>query len=171
MKIVSRLAICLAFGLSFVPSASWAAQGSGAEWGARDPTPCVSITQDEKPTDEQVATLVRCYEEVIVGGTLTLIENVQVAVGDGVPYVAVYDKYIMQDADTSAEAYPIRGSFTRSSCKTRQDAAIYGNPDLNCEETDIASAEGICWRTTFSEWRCWMAGPIGDVRKDTAPPR
>ena len=169
MSITHRILICLSvFG---GPTTGWAAQGSGAEWGSRDPTPCVALTQEQAPSSEQAAVLHRCYEEAIVGGTLTLVDNVRVSVGEPVPYLAVYDKYVMQDADTEAETYPIRGSFTRSTCKTRHDAAIYGNPDLNCEEADIPVAEGLCWKTTFAEWRCRMAGAIGEVRKDVPPPQ
>lgn len=153
-------------------SAASAAEGSGLAWGARDPTPCVALTQSAPPTAEQAAELVRCTGEVAPdGGALSLMENVRVEVGGPVPYVAMYDRYVMEDADVQSDTYPIRGSFTWSTCKTRHDAAIYGNPDLNCAESDVASAQGLCWKTSFAEWRCRMTGASGAAREEMPPPQ
>lgn len=172
MKIVVRLAICVGISLSWTSSMSWAAHGSGADWGARDPTPCVPLTQTEPPTAEQAATLVRCLGEVAVPGRgLSLMENVRIEVGAAVPFIAMYNQYDMPDADTNADTYPIRGSFTWSTCMTRHDAASYGNPDLNCEEGDVNEAAGLCWRTSFGDWRCRINGAIVETRKETAPPQ
>jgi len=164
------IGLCL-FGLGGA-SGAFAAEGSGLDWGARDPTPCVALTQSAPPSAEQAASLVRCTGEIALeGGTLSLMENVRVQVGGPVPYLAMYNRYVMQDADTEADTYPIRGSFTWSTCKTRHDAAIYGNPDMNCAETDVSAAEGLCWKTRFADWRCRMTGASGPAREPTAPPR
>ncbi|MBH0238884.1 hypothetical protein [Methylobrevis albus] len=172
MRAFGGYAICaFLVGCGAVSSAS-AAEGSGLAWGARDPTPCVALTQSEPPTAEQAAALVRCTGEIASdGGELTLMENLRVEVGGPVPYVAMYDKYVMQDADARSDTYPIRGSFTWSVCKTRHDAAIYGNPDLNCAESDVAAAQGLCWKTSFADWRCRMTGASAAARQGTPPPR
>ncbi|MBO0903526.1 hypothetical protein [Jiella sonneratiae] len=171
MKVLGIYAIFACLGVLCGASAGSAKEGSGLDWGARDPTPCVALTQSEPPTAEQAVTLVRCSGEVAVEGTMSLMENVELEVGGPVPYLAMYDRYVMEDADTRADTYPIRGSFTWSTCKTRHDAAIYGNPDLNCAEADVSAAEGLCWKTSFAEWRCRMNGASVARREPTAPPR
>lgn len=150
-----------------------AVQGDATAWGARAPGSCPSIAPKAAPSPAQVATMVRCRHESISSGSgeLRLMENLNVAVGESMPFVAAYNSYVMPEADTKSRVYPIRGSFTWVVCKSRKDAAIYGNPDKNCYETDVPEAKGVCWKTTFADWRCLLNGPAQGRRDGTSPPK
>jgi len=147
--------------------------GDASAWGARDPGACPSIALKAAPSHAEVETMVRCKHEGIAsaGGELRLMENLNVAVGESIPFVAAYNAYVMPEADARSRVYPIRGSFTWVICKTRHDAAIYGNPAKNCYETDVADAKGVCWKTSFSDWRCLLNGSALGRRDATSPPK
>jgi len=167
--LAAALAVCT--GLTSM-SAAYAMPGDATAWGARNPGACPSITPKGAPTVAQVTTMLRCRHEVIVrdGGELWLMQNLNVAVGGPVPFVTAYNSYVMPEADTRTRPFPIRGSWTWSVCKTRHDAGIYGNPDLNCYETDVAAAKGVCWKTTFGDWKCLLSGSGSGRRDQTRPP-
>lgn len=147
--------------------------GDATAWGARNPGACPSIRLTAAPGPAQVATMLRCRHETIVsdGGELWLMDNLNVAVGAPIPFAAAYGSFVMPHADARSRVYPIRGSFTWSICMTRHDAGIYGNPDLNCRETDVQSAKGVCWKTSFGDWSCLLSGSAFGRRDKTRPPR
>lgn len=155
------------------PLAAIARPGDATAWGARNPGECPSIQPKAAPSIAQVMTMVRCRHEVIErdGGELVLMENLKVSIGAPMPFVAAYNSWVMPEADTRSKVYPIRGSYTWSHCKTRHDASIYGNPDLNCWESDVTAAKGVCWKTTFGDWSCLLSGSAFGRREPTAPPR
>ena len=151
-----------------------ALEGSGAAWGARDPAGCPSLSQTEPPSRKQAVALLRCTHEVAydASGELWLLENVDVQIGEPVPFEEMYFEYVLTDADIFAATYPLSGSFTRTVCITQHDAGISGvDPSLNCSEFDVAEAKGVCWFTSFADWRCLMTGPVTETRKPTAPPQ
>lgn len=117
--------------------------------------------------------MVRCRHEVIVsdGGELWLMEGLRVSVGAAIPFVAAYNSYVMPEADVRSRVYPIRGAFTSVVCMTRHDAGIYGNPDTNCYEKDVTAAKGVCWKTSFGDWSCNLAGSAMGRRDKVSPPR
>lgn len=151
---------------------AFAMPGDATAWGARNPGACPTIQLSGPPTAAQVATMVRCKHEAIqsAGGQLWLMENLKVMVGESMPFVVAYNRFVMPEADARSRVYPIRGSFTWSKCMTRHDAGVYGNPDQNCFENDVQAAEGVCWKTSFNDWRCLLAGAAGDRRDRTRPP-
>jgi hypothetical protein len=171
--------LCLVFAVvACVSVATWsqhavAMEGNAAAWGARDPGRCTPIRLKAAPSRQQVAAMVRCKHELINSGSgeLWLMENLTVTIGARTPFAAMYNTFVMEHADVRSAVYPIRGSFTRSICKSRADAAIYGNPDLNCYETDVPSASGVCWKTSFGDWRCLLNGASAGRREPTSPPR
>ena len=172
MKDIIRYSMLAALGLLASASTAMALEGSGAEWGARDPTPCAPLSQQDPPTVDQAIGLVRCTGEVAyAGGELTLMENVQLEIGAPVPFIDMYNRYVMENADTVTDTLPLKGSYTWARCITRHDAGIYGNPDMNCKEADVAAAEGLCWKTSFGDWRCRIIGSSGAIREPTAPPQ
>ena len=154
-------------------TAVWAAEGSGADWGARDPAGCTPLTQAGPPSAEQAVALMKCKREAaMASGELWLMENVVVQIGGARPYLEQYESVVMPDADVAKPVYPVRGSWTWAVCISRHDAAIGGgNPDLNCSESDVRDAKGACWQTTFGDWQCTMNGTTGATRQGTAPPR
>lgn len=148
-----------------------ATEGSGADWGARDPAGCTGLQQAEPPTAEQAVDLLRCGLEYASpsSGELRLIKDVQVQFGKAMPGPDWYLQYSLPEADVSAAIYPIRGAITWSVCITTYSAGLYGDPALNCREYDIPQAKGLCWPTTFGDWRCTMSGDTGAQRQLTAP--
>lgn len=172
MKFILRvIAIAYCAGIMLMTPAS-AMPGDAIAWGARDPGSCPSIRLTGTPTPAQVATMVRCRHETIVsdGGELWLMENLNVAVGAPMPFASAYNSFVMAHADVRSRVYPIRGSFTWSTCMTRHDAGIYGNPDLNCNERDVQAAKGVCWKTSFGDWSCLFTGAASGRRDRTRPP-
>lgn len=103
-------AICLS---SFcAPQAAHAIEGSGAEWGARDPGGCPSIQLDDAPTVDQVATMLRCQHEVAYSsGELWLMQNLEIEVGGTAQFADVYSTYVMEDANINSITHYIRGSY------------------------------------------------------------
>lgn len=158
----------LAMGLS----APAMAQSAGTKYGTREPTKCPSVTTPKNgpPSAAAIKQLVMCNSERDLGQSIYLMDNVQVQVGASRRYVAA-DALLTTDADTKAPEYPIRGSFTEVSC-IRQFAwsSFKGK---NCTTTHITEDHGVCWRTTFGDWRCGFGGR--DLRqeepvRDQAPP-
>lgn len=150
-----------------------AIEGNAAAWGARNPGACSSVRLTKAPTPAQAAAMIRCKHEIINEGSgeLWLMENLNVTVGAPIPFVVAYNTYVMDDADVRQRVYPLRGSYTWSVCKSRHDAGIYGNPDLNCRETDVVDAKGACWKTSFGDWRCLFRGTSQGRREPTRPPK
>jgi hypothetical protein len=146
--------------------------GDATPYGARNPVACRSIALSSAPTPAQAAEMVRCNHESINSGSgeLWLIENLRITVGGAMPFVTAYNQWSMPEADVRSRVYPLRGSFMRSVCKSRRDAGIYGNPDLNCYESDSADAKGVCWKTSFGDWRCLLTGAASGRREPTRPP-
>lgn len=101
-------------------SEALALEGSGAEWGARDPGGCTSIQLDAAPTTDQVVAMLRCKHEVALAtGELWLMENIKVGVSASTPFVEAYGDYVMEDGDVDSSAYNIRGSFSWVVCITK----------------------------------------------------
>jgi hypothetical protein len=162
----------------FLLSSNWTSEAlaigaDASSHGARNPTACRSVTLRSAPTQAQAAEMVRCRHEVLNQGSgeLWLMENLTVSVGAPMPFAAAYNTWVMPEAEVKARVYPLRGSFTWSVCKSRHDAGIYGNPDLNCYETDVADARGVCWKTSFGDWRCLLNGSSANRRDNRRPPQ
>lgn len=165
-------ALLLALSLSELPRQAIAMDGSGEAWGSRDPGSCNSTKLNPPPNPKQVGDLLRCKYDVDVSGELWLIENIEVKVGAGVPFVELYNTYEMENGDTGATVYPLAGSFTRVMCKTRKDIALYGgDPERNCTTFDVPVAKGVCWPTTGDGWKCLMTGSSKATRERTPPPQ
>jgi hypothetical protein len=158
---------------SFCAQDAAAMAGDATPYGARNPVACRNIVLASVPTAAQAAEMVQCNHELINSGSgeLWLLENLRITVGAATPFVAAYSQWVMAEADVRSRVYPLRGSFTRSVCKSRRDAAIYGNADLNCYEKDVADAKGVCWKTSFGDWRCLLTGAASGHREPTRPPQ
>jgi hypothetical protein len=152
-------------------SVSANAETAASPWGARSPAQCPSVQQGRPPSNEQAIQLLRCLKETASqsSGELWLMEDVRVEMGGPTDYAAMYPLITMTGADTTKKVYPIRGSWTWSTCMLRADAARKGNPDLNCREAGVSEATGACWQTTFGDWKCAMNGRTGDSVSPTRP--
>jgi hypothetical protein len=152
---------------------AWSQPVAGEPWGARSPAQCTPLKQSKPPTVAQASQLFRCAKESgsLANGELWLVENLKIDVGGPMPYAAMYPILVMQAADTSRQVYPIRGSWTWSTCMLRKDAGLRGDPNLNCREAEVTGASGGCWQTTFGDWKCNMAGGSTGPRSALMRPR
>lgn len=169
MRKLAAFAVAASLVPGFVAPAT--ADTTGSPWGARSPAQCQAVRQAKPPSVDQAIQLLRCVKESASQSTgeLWLMEDVKVEIGGATDYAAMYPLITMNEADTTKKVYPIRGSWTWSSCMQRADAARRGNPDLNCRETGVTGATGACWQTTFGDWKCTMNGRSGDSRSPTRP--
>jgi hypothetical protein len=165
-----KFACCLA--TLFVIATPAMAQAP-SPWGARAVTTCPPLKTVTPPTAAQAAQLVRCARESAssASGELWLAEKVVVKLGAATHFRDMYNVMTMADADTTKTVYPITGSWTWAVCILKKDAALSGNADRNCRETDVVNAKGGCWVTRTAGWKCNMTGASGETRQKTLPPK
>lgn len=163
---------CGASALITAPGFTAHAVSGDPRWGARAPAQCTPLKQSQPPSAAQAAQLFRCEKETASesSGELWLVEDLKVEIGGATPFAAMYRLVTMREADTSKRVYPIRGSWTWSTCISRRDAGLRGaDPGLNCRETPVSGATGACWQTTFGDWKCTMNGTSGAIKSPTRP--
>lgn len=160
-------------GLAVLPGTLHAQSGIGARYGARDPHICADTRAPARgaPSAAQVAQYVTCAQEHVFGSSslLGLVENVRVQVGAGRPYIHVTDSF--QDIDPHQLVYPIRGSYRSYACG--EIVGPNGSPDRkgrNCSVRENPNAKGVCFRTTFGDWRCDMNDLTVPLNTDTRSP-
>ena len=133
-----------------------AKQGVGAKYGARDPLTCASTKQPEHgaPSAEQArAYLISGLEHEKGSGTfgeLYLTENVKLDIGKGRPYDHPEGG---NDIDTHALVYPVRGSYTYYTC---YPISVTHPAGKSCKKVELPNAAGICYKTTFGDWKVLM---------------
>ena len=131
--------------------------GVGKNYGARDPLTCKSTKDPEKgpPSADQVrAYFISGFEQEKGTGTLGelyLTENVKVEIGKGRPFEQGDGS---GDVDVHELIYPIRGSYTYYRCYPVNSVHPLGKNSVKVEQP---KAEGLCYKTTFGDWKCTMA--------------
>lgn len=143
-------------------------------FGARDPR---TVDDTKAPKSGPItAPLAQKYlnaqMEDISGNRLYLVENVKVEVGGGVPYTPNLGAF--QEIDVKVPLYPIRGSYLQYQCSDPKTDYV-GPPNTNCRCYTHRKAKGYCYKTTFGDWRCFMADPTAatnneNIRERVAPP-
>ena len=133
--------------------------GVGAKYGARDPLILVSKKEPltGAPSAEQArAYMISCWE-CEKGGfapELYLTENVKLEISKGRPATADDGQ---TGIDVKEPVYDVQGSYTYYRCYPINLAHPKGK---NCDKIELPNASGVCYKTTFGEWKCYM----GDVR-------
>ncbi|MGI8509128.1 MAG: hypothetical protein ACR2MQ_07375 [Gemmatimonadaceae bacterium] len=109
-------------------------------------------------------------------GSLFLVESVRVQVGAGRPYQHVVDSF--EDIDPHQSVYPIRGASTSYVCGAlytpQQIAAGWAsNRGKNCSGYQHEQMTGVCYTTTFADWRCNFGGGVdaAPATNNVAPPQ
>jgi hypothetical protein len=159
--------LCLAFSLlflSFLPLAG--AQSTHATFGTREPATC----PDRKgPLDAQTAQkYVTCYLEGPYSDKMDLATNVVVQVSAPRTYIHGHDS-ALEGIDVRQRLYDIRGSYVQYSCLSFPNLAYGWTKDRNCFKNTVTSATGRCWKDTFGDWHCILAGE-GTSEQHQAPP-
>jgi hypothetical protein len=147
----------------------------GADYGGRDPVTCPDRSAPRRGpiTAALAARYVACQAEAIsADGRLRLVDSLNVQVGRPRPFLITTDR--RDDIDPSQPVYPIRGSFIEYACiATRWNTgghSMYAGK--NCSVTRSPEARGICWKTTFADWRCDLRDRVNELKvvRDSAPP-
>ncbi len=145
----------------------------GNAYGSRDPKTCSSTRISGAQSSDQARQLFICSTEVDTGSTLYLVDSVNIQVASKSRMYQPGDSY--NDVDQSVPVYPIRGSFNWYSCRTQFNIdASHSNVGKNCSVLSQPQAMGICYKTTFGDWKCKMRDPSNhwDVAKTgVAPPQ
>jgi len=131
--------------------------GVGTRYGGRDPLKCKSTkepTQGAPSAEQARAYMISGFEHEKGSGTLGelyLTEDVKVEVGKGRPFEQEDGS---GDADIHELVYPVRGSYTYYRCYPISSAHPEGQSSVKVE---CPNAEGICYKTSFGDWKCSMA--------------
>lgn len=143
-------------------------QTVGERFGSREPTTCADT---KAPASGPItADLARkyfiCQMEKISGNQLNLVEDVKVEVGGGIPYAAIMGHRSLPEIDVNHPVYPIRGSYVAYKVSDPVTAAA-DHPGRNASSNLHPNATGYCYKTTFGDWRCYMADPAFTNRENT----
>jgi hypothetical protein len=172
MKTKVMLLLLVTFGAACVSAHAQAAD-TAKDYNTREPFACKSKKDPAKgaPSSGQANDYVRCTNEKISGGYISLLQNVQVEVGKSRPYSAWSDVG-NSDIDNSQPVYPIRGSYDLYSC--RPPGSMGFPAGANCNVFKANTFAGICYKTTFSDWSCPVQGtsaPFTGEQDQVAPPK
>jgi hypothetical protein len=139
-------------------SAAQAADLSGPpvfsqKWQTRLPRECSKVTNP--PNALQAAALVQCTMEYQSSQVISLMQEVKVEVGGPRPFIPEDSSF--RQIDPSSKVYPIRGSEKMYLCGPVIEN-VFHNTGKNCSYCAQTKAEGRCWKTTFGDWQCSLAG-------------
>lgn len=140
----------------------------GAQFGTREPAVCANR---KGPINAATAKqyLICDSEGVKFRDTLFLVSNVVVQVGSPRAFNMGSDSGA-NAIDTRAQVYDIRGSYTAYQCgKQSTMLNAFGNTH-NCSKFPYTAGQGRCWKDTFGDWHCTMAGSGGTQVNYQMPP-
>lgn len=130
--------------------------GVGAQYGAREPATCKSRTAAPNATTARQYLL--CDMEGVDGfGNLLLYTDVTVQIA--APRAFIYNQDSSRSQiDVRAPVYDIRGAFKGYQCSKPILGGGAYTATHNCNLYDQPQAAGSCYRDTFGDWHCLMAG-------------
>jgi hypothetical protein len=147
--------------------------GAGKPYDTRDPLVCKSLKEPVRgaPSASQLRDYVQCSNERAAGGYIGLFQNLNVEIGKSRPYSAWSDSG-NTDIDNSQPVFPIRGSYDFYSC--RPPGSMGFPAGKNCNVRKASTFAGICYKTTFSDWKCPVQGTsdgLVGVQPNMPPPK
>ena len=119
----------------------------------RAPRQCSSVTSP--PSVPQAEALMQCWSDAVSALGLFLNQDVKIQIGSSRPYILTSDSYLPQ-IDPTAKVYPIRGSYNYYACRGINNLVPAGK---NCTMQTASQAMGMCWKTSFGDYKCFMQGP------------
>ena len=130
----------------------------------RAPRQCTSVTTP--PSVSQATAMVQCWSDAVSAFGLFLYQDVKLQIGASRPYLNTSDSYLPQ-IDPTAIVYPIRGSYTSYACRGINNLVPAGK---QCSRQAVPQAMGMCWKTSFGDWKCYMQGNVsGDADVVSTP--
>jgi hypothetical protein len=150
---------------------AWSQSHPGAVFGACDPSVCGSrkAPVTGAPTVDQAKAYFYCDTE-LANGYLHLGADVKIQVALGArPFNILTDSTGIIDSERPI--YNVRGSYTAYQCMNPASATPDQFPaGKNCNSSDVTNATGLCYRDSFADWRCVMAGQKTWPTPNHAPP-
>ncbi len=133
---------------------------TGAKYNAPGPRSCSTTKLPAKGalSPEQARAYVICGQEGTYGSgpDLALVSQVKIEVARGRPFNIRTDSF--QSIDPTQTVYDIRGSLVSFNCGYRGAES--------CKRGEQRAGEGICFRTTFGDWRCTFYDRNNDIVKN-----
>jgi hypothetical protein len=145
--------------------------GIGAQYGAREPVACKD--RRAQPTAANVKQYVLCgMEGLDFGNNLVLLTNLTVQMAPARAFL--YGQDSRDDhIDVRAPVIDIRGGYKSYQCGKPILGGGAFTATHNCVSYDQPEANGSCYKDTFGDWHCSMAGnrPASSSQvKDQMPP-
>jgi hypothetical protein len=125
-----------------------------AAYQGRAPRQCSSVNQP--PSVSQATAMVQCWSDAVSALGLFLYEDAKLQIGAPRAYLLTSDSYLPQ-IDPTAIVYPIRGSYTYYACTGINNLVPAGR---QCTRRPVPQALGMCWKTSFGDWKCYMQGNV-----------
>ena len=149
-------------------------QGSGSDlsgppvmipaYQGRAPRQCTSVAKP--PSVSQASAMVQCWSDAVNSLGLFLYQDVKLQIGAPRAYLLTSDSYLPQ-IDPTATVYPIRGSYTYYACHGINNLVPAGQ---QCSRSPVPQAMGMCWKTSFGDYKCFLQGNVAaDVATVAAP--
>jgi hypothetical protein len=129
-----------------------------ATYQTREPRLCKALTA--APVQAQAAALVQCTMDVDRPAGLFLMQDVKATLGAARSYQSEIDSDLAE-IDLAAPVYPLIGSLKIYWCSP---VGVGYPAGKNCMLSPTPYAVGKCWKTTFGEWKCNLAGPASNTR-------
>jgi hypothetical protein len=124
-----------------------------ATYQTREPRICKALATP--PTLGQAAALVQCTMDKDRPTGLFLMQQVKLQMGTARSYQPETDSDLTE-IDMTAPVYPLSGSLTVYWCSPITAMTPAGK---GCVVSPTPVAVGKCWKTTFGDWKCNLAGP------------
>jgi hypothetical protein len=135
-----------------------------ANYQAREPRLCKPLATP--PNQAQAAVLVQCTMDQDRPAGLFLMQDVIVQIGAPRSYQPEIDSNLAE-INMSAPVYPLTGSLTVYWCSQVTAMTPAGR---GCMVNPTPYAVGKCWKTTFGDWKCNLAGPAPSSRSGLPGP-
>jgi hypothetical protein len=123
-----------------------------ANYQARAPRTCSTVTSP--PSTETASILVQCSMDGLAGYHLGLVQDVKLQFGKSRPFVYNTDAEL-PGIDLTAQVYPLQGSYTAYMCEPINNMSPAGR---SCTKSVVPAAQGWCYKTSFGDYKCRMAG-------------
>lgn len=134
----------------------------GAKYGTREPAACPNR---KGPINAATARqYFFCdYEGVKSRDNIYLASDVVIQVGSARAFNYSLDSSATA-IDTRAPVFDIRGTYTSYQCGVQSTMLNAFANTHNCNKDVYTTAQGACWKDTFGDWHCSMAGKTGPGR-------
>ena len=130
------------------------------------PQQIVPIASTKPPSIPQATAMAQCWSDAVSSLGLFLYQDVKLQMGAPRAYLLTSDSNLPQ-IDPTATVYPIRGSYTYYACHGINNLVPAGQ---QCTRSPVPQALGMCWKTSFGDYKCFLQGNVAaDVATVAAP--